>query len=55
MFTDIDTFLRFFESCHRRSLRDARFHPAMLAGRKVRQLVQLPVKFEIPLETSEKE
>jgi TonB family protein len=44
-----------FTDVVRRSLRDARFHPAMLRGRKVRQLVQLPVKFEMPLETSEKE
>ena len=41
-----------FTDAVRRALRDARFHPAMLAGRKVRQLVQLPVKFEVPVETS---
>lgn len=31
----------------RRALRDARFHPAQLEGRAVRQIVQLPVKFEV--------
>lgn len=51
----ISTSHALFTDAVRRSLRDARFHPAMLAGRKVRQLVQLPVKFEMPLETSEKE
>ena len=41
-----------FTDAVRRALRDARFHPATLAGRRVRQLVQLPVKFEMPVETS---
>ena len=41
-----------FTEAVRRALRDARFHPATLAGRRVRQLVQLPVKFEMPVETS---
>ena len=41
-----------FTDAVRRALRDARFQPAMLAGRRVRQLVQLPVKFEMPVETS---
>lgn len=31
----------------RRALRDARFHPAQFEGRAVRQIVQLPVKFEV--------
>ena len=43
-----------FTDAVRRALRDARFHPAMLAGRKVRQLVQLPVKFELPVHTTSK-
>jgi hypothetical protein len=37
----------------RRALQNARFHPAVLAGRRVRQLVQLPVKFEMAVETSQ--
>ena len=41
-----------FTDAVRRALRDARFQPATLAGRRVRQLVQLPVKFEMPVETS---
>lgn len=45
------THTRFTEAV-RRALRDARFHPALLAGRKVRQLVQLPVKFELPVQTT---
>ena len=43
-----------FTDAVRRALRDARFHPAMIAGRKVRQLVQLPVKFELPVRTTSK-
>jgi TonB family protein len=36
----------------RHSLSSAHFHPATLNGRHVRQLVQLPVKFELPIETT---
>ena len=43
-----------FTDAVRLALRDARFHPATIRGRKVRQLVQLPVKFELPTETSKK-
>jgi TonB family protein len=43
-----------FTDAVRRALRDARFHPATLAGRKVRQLVQQPVKFELPVQTTSK-
>jgi TonB family protein len=43
-----------FTEAVRRALRDARFHPATIAGRKVRQLVQLPVKFELPVNTTSK-
>ena len=39
-----------FTEAVRRALRDARFHPAALAGQRVRQLVQLPVRFELPVE-----
>ena len=35
-----------------RALRGARFHPATIGGRPVRQLVQLPVKFEIPAQAN---
>jgi len=41
-----------FTDAVRRALQNARFHPAMLAGQRVRQLVQLPVKFEMPIETT---
>jgi TonB family protein len=41
-----------FTDAVRRALRDARFYPATIAGRKVRQLVQLPVKFERPVQTT---
>jgi TonB family protein len=37
-----------FTDAVRRALRDARFSPAKMSGRPVRQLVQLPVRFEIP-------
>src|SRR5688572_5866533 len=43
-----------FTDAVRRSLRDAHFHPATIAGKKVRQLVQLPVKFERPVQTTSK-
>jgi TonB family protein len=43
-----------FTEAVRRALRDARFHPASIAERKVRQLVQLPVKFELPVHTTSK-
>jgi TonB family protein len=43
-----------FTDAVRRALRDARFYPATIAGRKVRQLVQLPVKFERPVQTTSK-
>jgi TonB family protein len=48
----ISTSHSLFTDAVRRALRDARFHPAVLAGRRVRQLVQLPVKFEMPLQTT---
>ena len=38
-----------FTDAVRRALREARFSPARLSGRAVRQLVQLPVRFEIPV------
>lgn len=41
-----------FTDAVRRALQNARFHPARLAGHRVRQLVQLPVKFEMPIETT---
>jgi TonB family protein len=41
-----------FTEAVRRALRDARFYPATIAGRKVRQVVQLPVKFELPVQTT---
>jgi TonB family protein len=44
-----------FTDAVRRALRAARFHPASIAGRTVRQLVQLPVKFELPVQASQKE
>jgi TonB family protein len=37
-----------FTDAVRHALRNARFSPARISGRAVRQLVQLPVKFEIP-------
>lgn len=37
-----------FTDAVRRALREARFSPARIGGRAVRQLVQLPVRFEIP-------
>lgn len=37
-----------FTDAVRRALREARFSPARISGRAVRQLVQLPVRFEIP-------
>jgi TonB family protein len=43
-----------FTEAVRRALRDGHFHPATIAGRKVRQLVQLPVKFELPVQTTSK-
>jgi TonB family protein len=43
-----------FTEAVRRALRDARFYPATIGGRKVRQLVLLPVKFELPVQTSSK-
>jgi TonB family protein len=43
-----------FTDAVRRALRDARFYPATIAGKKVRQLVQLPVKFERPVQTTSK-
>jgi TonB family protein len=43
-----------FTDAVRRSLRDAHFHPATIAGEKVRQVVQLPVKFELPVQTTSK-
>lgn len=44
-----------FTDAVRRALQNARFHPAVLAGHRVRQLVQLPVKFEMPVETSQQQ
>jgi TonB family protein len=44
-----------FTDAVRRALRGARFHPAIISGRKVRQLVQLPVKFELPAQASQKQ
>jgi TonB family protein len=41
-----------FTDAVRRALRDAHFHPATIAGRKVKQLVQLPVRFELPVQTT---
>jgi TonB family protein len=41
-----------FTDAVRRALSDARFHPAMLDGRRVRQVVQLPVKFEMPAQSA---
>ena len=38
-----------FTDAVRRALREARFSPARISGRAVRQLVQLPVRFEIPV------
>jgi TonB family protein len=43
-----------FTDAVRRALRAAHFYPALIAGRKVRQLVQLPVKFELPVQASQK-
>jgi TonB family protein len=43
-----------FTDAVRRALRDTRFHPATIGDRRVRQLVQLPVKFEIPVEAANK-
>jgi TonB family protein len=43
-----------FTDAVRRALGNARFHPATIAERKVRQLVQLPVKFELPVQTTSK-
>jgi TonB family protein len=37
-----------FTDAVRRALREASFSPARISGRAVRQLVQLPVRFEIP-------
>lgn len=37
-----------FTDAVRRALREANFTPARVSGRAVRQLVQLPVRFEIP-------
>jgi len=51
-FSAISTSHALFTEAVRASLRGAHFHPAILAGRRVRQLVQLPVKFEMPLETT---
>jgi TonB family protein len=48
----ISTSHALFTDAVRRALQNARFHPAVLAGRRVRQLVQLPVKFEMPVETT---
>lgn len=48
----ISTSHALFTDAVRRALQTARFHPAVLAGRRVRQLVQLPVKFEMPVETT---
>lgn len=48
----ISTTHALFTDAVRRALREAHFHPATLAGRRVRQLVQLPVKFEMPVETT---
>ncbi len=50
----ISTSHALFTEAVRRALQSARFRPAVLAGRRVRQLVQLPVKFELPVETSQK-
>ncbi len=50
----ISTSHALFTEAVRRALQNARFRPAVLAGRRVRQLVQLPVKFELPVETSQK-
>lgn len=41
-----------FTDAVRRALRDVHLHPATIAGKKVRQLVQLPVKFELPVQTT---
>jgi TonB family protein len=49
----ISTSHALFTDAVRRALQNARFHPAVLAGRRVRQLVQLPVKFEMAVETSQ--
>ncbi len=48
----ISTSHALFTDAVRRALQNARFHPAVLAGQRVRQLVQLPVKFEMPVETT---
>jgi TonB family protein len=48
----ISTSHALFTDAVRRALQNARFHPAMRAGQRVRQLVQLPVKFEMPIETT---
>ena len=50
----ISTSHALFTDAVRRALQNARFHPALLGGQRVRQLVQLPVKFEMPVETSQK-
>lgn len=51
----ISTSHALFTDAVRRALQNARFHPAVLSGQRVRQLVQLPVKFELPVETSQKQ
>jgi TonB family protein len=51
----ISTTHALFTDAVRRALREAHFHPATLAGRRVRQLVQLPVKFEMPVQTSQEQ
>jgi TonB family protein len=43
-----------FTDAVRRALHNARFHPATIADKKVRQLVQLPVKFELSVHTTGK-
>lgn len=43
-----------FTDAVRRALRDTRFHPATIGDRRVRQLVQLPVKFEMPNQATNK-
>jgi TonB family protein len=48
----ISTSHALFTDAVRRALQNARFHPAVLDGHRVRQLVQLPVKFEMPVETT---